>query len=178
MRVLYLDVNQKSINPTMNLFPSLLCEQFDNVIFYGPNYIDLKILNKGIKDFLKNSDSFDIVIIGTWIPISSKQNKTASKFLEKGKLSKKIIKSFIEDIQTNIQNLPIKIKALLGLGLDYYAMRNEQVDFIKKNNLYVICPGLEFIKSLNEIPEYSSKEKHFLRKKKYIFWLLVRLCQE
>ena len=165
MRVLYLDINQKCLNPTMNLFPSLLCEQFDNVIFYGPNYTDLKILNKGIKDFLKNSDSFDIVIIGAWIPISSKQNKTASKFLEKGKLNKKIIKSFIEDIQTNIHNLPIKIKALLGLGLDYYAMRNEQVDFIKKNNLYVICPGLEFIKSLNEIPEYSSEEKHFRRKK-------------
>ena len=166
MRVLYIDINQKCLNPTINLFPSLLLEQFSNVIFYGPNYIDLKIVNKGIEDFLRNNDSFDIVIINcSRIPLTSRDNEATSNFLARGNLNKKIIKTFLEDIQANIENLPIKIKALLGLGLDYYGMRNEQIDIIKKNNLYVICPGLEFIKSINEIPEYSSKEEHYQRKK-------------
>tara|TARA_A100001388_G_C28764300_1_gene499748 strand:- start:60 stop:1202 length:1143 start_codon:yes stop_codon:yes gene_type:complete len=153
------------MNPSVDLFPALICGAFEDVEFFGPNYVDSKTLNDGLEVFCSKKKPFDILLIGTWIPILEAHYKNTIKFLSNKNLSSHEILNFYNDVKLSLKNIPIKTKAIIGVGLDYYAMQRTQIDFIDENELYVICPGLEFIKSFSELEDYSRFEKHFIRKK-------------
>jgi len=61
MKLLFLDVDMRYMNPTRGLVPAVLKECADTV-FYGPGYQPLDVLRRGVEAFIDHEGPFDFVV--------------------------------------------------------------------------------------------------------------------
>ncbi len=70
MRVLVVDINFEYKNPMYRQFYNHLsyCMEVD---YFGPGYVDRKVLERGIKRFLFERESYDFILVGTYFLYSA-----------------------------------------------------------------------------------------------------------
>ena len=62
LRILYVGVNYKYINPTHTLLPCAL-SLAGQLYFYGPGYLDNNILEKGLDAFVDSIGNIDLIVV-------------------------------------------------------------------------------------------------------------------
>lgn len=170
MRVLFVDPNVLHINPTANLLPALLLEISLDTMFYGPGYVDDVTIEIGLLAYIEKHGPFDAVIFGAGNSLFNKDleedrrvaNSVCKNFTCSFRSS--VLEQFYTDVRNHCGDLPVPIKVLSALNLDYYASTEVQVDFILQNSLLVLGPNEQFVQDLNDLPSYARLEKHYIRK--------------
>lgn len=169
MRILYIDVNLIYINSTGNLLKNILM-QFAEVDFYGPGFVSNIILEKGIKSFLENK-SYNLIVFGNHVSFLSEiEPKSFDNFYKNFVyLFCKVesIYSFQKDIFYSIQEINIP-KVASFLAYDYYAATQNDIDKLAELDIFILGPGKEFVKKIDELPGYVKEEKHYKIKKNRI----------
>lgn len=136
-----------------------------NATFYGPGFVGLDILKKGLKAFIENHGGFDIIVddfgASVWElvvgdKIDKKFLKSYSKYrhsyypLEQFSLSFSIVKELRE-----IKDIPIVYKN----GFDTQTWTKQMQEAFISSNHYFLGIGEQFIKPLAQSP-LMMQEKH------------------
>lgn len=165
MRVLYIDFNYKYINPTKELLFKLSKLMFEKVVNYGPGYVTLDQLNKGIISFIKKNGPFDYVVTNEtafcsynakiWRQDSLKDiYKSFDIKFPKEHLSYKIIKD-LNDFFINFDGNLILYK----LQSDFYNERIENLQFYETKKKMKIVTWGEDLWEKKENLEFINNEK-------------------
>lgn len=171
MRVLYSDPNIWHLNPTANLLPILVKEKFKDSIFYGPGYVSEKNIEQGLLYFIEKNGPFDAVIFGSGTSFFNKdidEDRRVAELVLKNtatRFTRASLQSYYADVRDCCGYLPVPIKLLSTLNLDYYASTQAQVDILLAKSMSVIGPNHQFVTPIEELPDYAKREKHYLRKR-------------
>ena len=72
MKVLFVDLLLKYINPTRNLIPQLFSTM--ETRFFGPGYVSSDCLSAGLASFIEKNGPFDVVVVSEHIAFSKINN--------------------------------------------------------------------------------------------------------
>jgi Glycosyl transferases group 1 len=171
MHVLYVDVNAWHLNPTANLLPILVKQQFTRVAFYGPGYVDEEDIKLGLLRFIDREGPFDAVIFGygglsIFHKDADQDFRTAKSFYKHsaGRSSLESLAYFFADVRNHCGHVPTAIRLLSTLNFDYYAATQAQVDILIEKSISLIGPNEQFVIALEDLPNYAKREKHYVRK--------------
>lgn len=170
MKVLYVDANVWHLNPTANLLPVLFLEHFSETSYYGPGYSSSDDLTCGLRHYVDTTGPYDVIVIGSNTPLladGTDSIKSSIAYLRRytaHRLTGVDLERFFLDVQESLGKLDVPIKLISTLNLDYYAATQKQVDVLLKNDLGVIGPNTQFVLPLERLPEFSKREKHYIRK--------------
>ncbi|MCP9830078.1 glycosyltransferase family 1 protein [Synechococcus sp. HJ21-Hayes] len=170
MRVLYLDANVWHINPTANLLPALVRERFPGARFYGPGFVDEGVLAGGLQAFAGRYGPFDVAMLGPATPFLGEGEDDdigAAAFLRRyasHRLSDRSLLAFFADVRLEFGQLPFAVRLISLLNFDYYAASQKQVDVLLKHSISVLGPNDQFVLALADLPDFASREKHYVRK--------------
>lgn len=62
MKILFVGVNQRYITKTNSLLPGVL-QKISEVFFYGPGFLDSKVLDKGISSYIESIGDVDFIFV-------------------------------------------------------------------------------------------------------------------
>lgn len=170
MRVLYVDANVWHINPTANQLPVLIQAQFPDVKFYGPGFSNPEDLALGLRSYVDRTGPFDAVILGPATPFLNGDNSLdegAIGYLMRftaHHLNVNALKNFFSDTRLAFGKLEIPVKVISVLNFDYYATTQKQIDVLLHHSIGVIGPNHQFVSRLGDLPDFASREKHFVKK--------------
>lgn len=170
MRVLYVDANAWHINPTANLLPVLVRERFPAAHFYGPGFVDDAVLAGGLQAFFDFHGPFDVALLGPATPFlgeSVDADRGAVAFLRRSashRLDDQTLLTFFADARAAFGKLPCGVRLLSLLNFDYYAATQRQIDILLEQAIAVLGPNDQFVPALADLPDFASREKHFVRK--------------
>lgn len=173
MKILYADVNVKYMNPTPNLMPALMQTINEDATFYGPGFVSQDEIDIGIQKWCELTGPYDAIIVGSWTPILVDSYEVAVdnslNFLNKyvvRSFQLDTAKTFIQDIQQNLNKLDVPLKIYCGLAYDYYATSQAQIDKIEALGLSLIAPNHQFSQRLEDLPEFIKQEPYYQKKAK------------
>lgn len=170
MRVLYVDANAWHINPTANLLPALVRERFPSACFYGPGFVDDTVLVDGLQAFVDRQGPFDVALLGPATPLlgdGEDAEVAALGYLKRytsHRLADRTLLCFFADTRAAFGKLPVTVRMVSALNFDYYATTQKQIDVLLEQSLAVLGPNDQFVLALADLPEFVSREKHYIRK--------------
>lgn len=170
MRVLYVDANAWHINPTANLLPVLVRERFPDARFYGPGFVDDADLAGGLRAFADRHGPFDVALLGPATPFlgeGADADGGAVAFLRRyasHRLADQSLLAFFADARAAFGKLPVPVRLISVLNFDYYATTQKQVDLLLEQSICVLGPNDQFVLALDDLPDFASREKHYVRK--------------
>lgn len=169
MRIAYVDVNLKHVNPTANLLPLLFAEHFSETSFYGAGYVPFPVLERGLMRWLDDTGPYDAIVIGANTPIlDTSENYIANiiKYIQTYTFcgaEKEELEFYFKDAVPALHKLHGPLKLLSTLNLDSYACTAEQVDKVEKGDFILLGPNSQFSRPLAEW--LHKNEIHYERKK-------------
>jgi len=170
MRLLYLDANVCHMNPTANLLPQLFRECFPGTLFYGPGFSTRDELEQGLRRYVDTVEPLDGVVFGPTLPLIAGGEdpiEGALGYLRQyaaHRLSDKQIGRFFSDVRRSLSSLPVPVKLVSALTFDYYATTERQVHGLLEQGFSVLGPNEQFVLRLEELSEFATREKHYVRK--------------
>lgn len=170
MRILYVDANAWHINPTANLLPVLVRERFPAARFYGPGFVDDAVLADGLQTFADRHGPFDVALLGPATPFlgeGADADRGAVAFLRRyasHRLADRTLLAFFADARAVYGKLPIAVRLVSVLNFDYYAASQKQIDVLLEQSLAVLGPNDQFVLALADLPDFASREKHYVKK--------------
>ena len=164
MKLLYIDVCARSVNPTNSLIPALLRLSAD-VVCFGPGFVDEAELNGGIARFLEKHEEFDFHVTPLFgAEFGASDIRYYNRYFCPGYPSE-LVKTFLSNVAAFLKrsNVP---KIVFLSGVDIYATGEEEVQLIAEANGYFVTWAGGFSKPMNEIDfDVFSSEEFFARKK-------------
>lgn len=172
MRLAYIDVNVLYMNPTANLMPILMQEVCNDISYYGPGFTSKKELEHGILKWYEKNGPFDVIFLGGWIPVfvdepevSAQVTVNAIKHSTARNFKSEDVLPFFQDIQDNLNKIDVPVKIISGLSFDYYAATQKQIDNLNEAELSILAPNHQFMRRLEDLPNFAKLEKHYVAKK-------------
>jgi hypothetical protein len=152
MRVLFVDLTLKYVNPTRVLYPRLLAEV--DAVFFGPGYVSSGCLALGVESFVRKHGKFDVVLASEHIVFADSwdgEGVEDAYFRNYNfRFPKKEI-SYRKRLLNDIRCLALK-KVALTLESDYYNFSNKQIQVLDRDFDYVVGWNDQFISRSSEIP--------------------------
>ena len=68
IRVLYIDANAITLNPSSTYLPNLITESSDTIEYYGPGYRSAEELKLGLKHWVETTGPYNFLVIGANTP--------------------------------------------------------------------------------------------------------------
>lgn len=170
MRVLYVDANAWHINPTANLLPIMIRERFPAASFYGPGFVGDEELASGLNAYVATHGPFDVAILGPATPFLGEGEAAdagAVGFLRRyasHRMADSSLLHFFAEARACFGRLPVPVRVVSVLNFDYYATTQAQIDTLLEQSISVLGPNEQFVLALENLPDFASKEKHFIRK--------------
>lgn len=170
MRILYVDANVWHLNPTANLQPVLFRECFPGTRCYGPGFSSRAELGRGLRSFVDAAGPFDAVVLGPNSPYLVEGEHAidgAVAYLRRytaNRLSSNELAGFFVDVRRSFAHLDICVKLVSVLNFDYYATTQRQIDNLLGQKIGVLGPNDQFVLRLENLPDFATREKHFVRK--------------
>ncbi len=170
MRLLYVDVAARAINPTATLMPLLIRAAVPDAMFYGPGYTARETLGRGILRFVDGNGPFDAVVFGPHVPLLSVGARAAEGMLDYLRRFTVLpslgpeLGAFLTDIDANAGRVDTGLRIASLLNYDYYATTPAQMERLEALRLHVLGPNRQFVSSIGELPDFAREERHFRRK--------------
>jgi len=153
LRVLCLDFNLSYVNPTRNLFGSVLKHAFD-VRFFGPGYVSTDVLKRGVDQFVESNGPFDFIVASEHIAFSREWRREAIPpgyknnyvtHFDHGDLC------HVNDIRLSFMKIKAS-KCVTLLESDFYNFPADQVRVFEDINAYLVGLGTQFVRPIKELP--------------------------
>ena len=172
MRTLYVDIDLINVNPSATYFPQLIEAAAPNISFYGPGFSSPDFLKKGLLSWIRETGPYEAIFIGPNSPIlnadlnevipgtlSYMRRYTAHQNTESQ------IVTFLTDLLAALPKIEIEHRIVTSMNFDYYGATHAQVQRLHDLNLTLIGPNEQFVRPLDELPDFATQEKHYQRKK-------------
>ena len=157
MKILYAGVYNEYLNPTERNY--LIMMKNLNATFYGPGFTNEDTLENGINHFIEANGGYDFIITTTFSfedhffenfeKSINEHTRYRYTYFPKEQLK------YIKTIKESILKL-VNTKIIYIIGFDPYSIKKDFFNILKRENIYTILLGKQFISSNNAIQE---KEK-------------------
>ncbi len=163
MKLLYIGIGAKYINPTNSLLPATLALH-NEVVLYGPGYVSGEVLSRGIERFVELHGGFDLVL-------SSRPNwamgEADVEFLRRFTVSRvdmTAVLPFANDVRTYLKTCYLP-KVLFLTDLDVHAISQTAIDDLNNSGAWFVTWAKGFSRDISDL-EVFSKEEFYARKVK------------
>lgn len=171
MKLLFVDCALTHISPTATQMPALARAIAPAARLYGPGYSTQAELDGGLRRFVDAQGPFDAVLIGPNVPLIVDDPQSAvaaaigyiARFTAR-QFSLDVAALFLKDVIEHLGELPVRLKLVSTLNFDYYAASAAQVDRLDNYGLALLGPNEQFVCALEDLPDFSRNEKHFVSK--------------
>jgi len=166
MKILYIDICARTVNPTNSLIPALLRLSAD-LVCYGPGFVDESELKNGIAEFVGRHDEFDFYVM-TWFSPELRDNDIRSYYRYAcPNYPTALLRTFASDVTAFLKRSTVP-KILFLTGRDIYGISEQNAELIAEINGYLVSWAVGFSKPLSELDVFTSEE-FFARKKGRVF---------
>src|SRR6266853_1102220 len=168
MKILYVDAFLHALNPSNTLMPNL-ANGLGDVTFFGPGYAPEPLLAAGVLKFAEKTGPYDAVIVGTNVPLigaSDDDVRAAARYAKKfTALSSDgdLIYRFYKDVRAHLRSIPATHHFSSMIAFDYYSATQAQIDRLEQYEVKLITYNSSFVRRMEDLPEWASKEKHYQR---------------
>jgi len=152
LRVLCLDFNLSYVNPTRNLFGSVLKHAFD-VRFFGPGYVSTDVLKRGVDQFVESNGPFDFIVASEHIAFSKEWQRNTVPLGYKNNY----VTHFdygdlchVNDIRLSFMKIKAS-KCVTLLESDFYNFPADQVRIFEDSDACLIAWGTQFVRPIKEL---------------------------
>jgi hypothetical protein len=161
MRLLFIDVYARYLNPTNSLHPGMLrlaCES----MFYGPGFVDSDELDAGVERFIEKHGPFDVVATP-----NIEWNLAGNEFRFYHRYTwptfdAAVLQKFSGDISAFMKRTTLR-KIIFLTGLDVYAINDRHAGIIADEDAYFVTWAAGFSRPLSDLPVFA-KEEFYARK--------------
>jgi len=170
MKILYVDANVWHLNPTANLQPVLVRESFPDAHCFGPGFSRQEDVARGLRPYVDAAGPFDVVLVGPNTPIladGADAIEDAVGYLRRfsaHRLADAELARFFSDVRSSLAVLDVPIRLVSVLNYDSYAATQRQVDRLLECGLGVLGPNDQFVLRLEDLPDFATRERHYVRK--------------
>lgn len=155
MRILFVGVNARYINPTSSLIPPLL-KTIADTVFFGPGFVGDDVLQRGVAAFYERQGPFDLVATTTQFAALSDPDATLD-FYRRYSLYRGGAFPFAA-FMTDVRNFLCRmggIRLCFVMDLDTYAVRNDLLEQLTEAASHFVGPGEGFSKPNEELPLFD-----------------------
>lgn len=161
MKLLYIGICAKYINPTNSLLPATIALH-NEVVLYGPGYVSAEVLARGIERFVEEHGGFDLVLSSRpgW-----EMGEADVAFLRRFTVSRvdmATVLPFAADVRAFLKKTDF-LKVLFLTDLDVHAVSQSAIDGLKESGAWFVTWGQGFSRALSDLDVFS-KEEFYARK--------------
>lgn len=157
MKILFVDLLLKYVNPTRNLLPALFLEE--EVVFFGPGYVSSDVLREGLASFIRLHGPFDVLIATEHIVFSDLATGAAVERSFLRNYSFYFPPEYIASrnrIMAEIRSLSI-LKVAMTLESDYYSFSEDMIRSIDRDFDLIVGWNEQFVCAIGDINKLSEK---------------------
>jgi hypothetical protein len=159
MKLLYIDICQKTINPTNSLIPALLRQTAD-VVCYGPGFVSQDELRGGIARFVEKRGDFDFLVT-TFLKFEMREKEIqAYSRYTYPRYSFDQVNRFTSDVSAFFDRNNVS-KILFLTALDTYAINEHYARLIAETNGHIVAWADGFSRPIDELKVLSTEEFFF-----------------
>lgn len=151
MRILFVDLNLKYVNPTRVLYPRLLAAM--DAFYFGPGYVSSDCLAAGLGRFIQRHGTFDAVLVSEHIAFADSKTGAHVEQAYFRNYNFQFPKSEIgcrKKLLDEIRSLAV-IKVAFTLETDYYNLTESQIDVLDRDFDYVVGWNDQFLSRCSDL---------------------------
>jgi len=155
MKVLFVDLLLKYINPTRSLIPQLFSTM--ETRFFGPGYVSSDCLSAGLASFIEKNGPFDVVVVSEHIAFSKINNFVNTYQAFRKNYAIEFPKTELRETEKlfeAVKKLNI-CKVIITLESDYYNFTPGHISVVDNYFDFVIGWGEQFVSPLENNSEGS-----------------------
>lgn len=160
MRILFVDLLLKYVNPTRNLLPRLFLEE--EVAFFGPGYVSSEVLREGLASFIRLHGPFDVLIATEHIVFSDIATGAAVDRSFLSNYSFYFPPEFIASrsrIMDEIRSLSM-LKVAMMLESDYYNFSEDMIRVVDRDFDLIVGWNEQFVCAVSDLNKFSEESFH------------------
>lgn len=171
---IYFDVDAVHINPTATLFPKLIARALPAAkhLVLGRDQVWEREVSRRDHAIAQLADvELEAIVLGPGIPFFAldpaalADHAAALASFSVMKMKHVDLVDFFEQVWAFIRSRSETPLFVSALNFDYYAATKDQIGRLADGNIYVIGPNHQFVRRLNDLPEYAAQERHMVQKR-------------
>jgi hypothetical protein len=155
LKLLYIGICARYINPTNSLLPATLALH-NEVVLYGPGYVSAEVLARGIERFVEEQGDFDLVLSSRpgW-----EMGEADAEFLRRFTVSRvdmTTVLPFANDVRAYLKACYLP-KIIFLTDLDVHAISQSAIDELNNSGAWFVTWGKGFSKEISDLDVFSKK---------------------